>query len=93
MFKLDHPTGYTLTIGFGSELGVAQYAASNGDPPYLVTVAGSPGRRPSGYPFWVGNELTEIPLRFCLPIGLIEGAASEFAKTGKRSATVNWETL
>jgi hypothetical protein len=37
---------HTLTVGFGGRLGHAQYAASDGEPPYMVTLAEAhPGLR------------------------------------------------
>ena len=93
MFELKHVGGYTLTVGYGGELGFAQYAATDGEPPYLVTVAQHSGDGEPVTTFLVGNELTEIPLRFCLPIALIENTAAEFVKTGARSSKVKWEEI
>jgi Immunity protein Imm1 len=93
MFELYSSTGFTLTVGIDGHVGVAQHAAANGDPPYMVTSRKSAELNSRVVAFRTGGELTEVSAHYCLPMCEIDEVVREFVRTGKRLATVQWEEI
>jgi len=88
--------GYTLTIGISSECGCAQYAASNGLPPYLMAapkgVIGSVDIH-NDMEFSVGGTCTPIDGRFRLSTDMVDAIVVDFVETGSRSSQVEWQEV
>lgn len=43
--------------------------------------------------FLIGNEPTEVPRHYCLPMELVKQIANYFVETGERSVNVRWEEI
>ena len=93
LFELRSDNGFTLTAGFAASVGCAQHAPSSGDPPYYVTVQERDAESAGLVTFLVGNEMTEVPKRWCLPSQQVEEIVTCFVKTGGRLEAVDWEEI
>jgi Immunity protein Imm1 len=87
----DH--GYKLLIGIGGTIGCAQFSRLDGEPPYLMAVAPNRIAELDQVEFLAGNTPTPVPSRYILPFEKIMNIASQFRRTGKRSAEVLWEEI
>lgn len=93
MFELIGENGHSLTVGYSDSVGAAQYAASDGKPPYAMAVNEEAADDEACVEFLAGGTPTPIPGRFCLPINRVVAIAQEFVATGERSAAVTWEEI
>ena len=93
IFELRGHTGYTLTIGLAGVLGFAQFSRTDGTPPYNLAVADEADGQSESIMFLAGNQLTEIPGRFCMRIGRVEEIATAFVTTGGKSETMRWQDI
>ena len=89
--KLEGENGYELLVGVGQNNGCAQYSRSDGEPPYLVALGTNDSDDAECLEFMIGNELTPVPQRRCLPFALAREIAAYFIETGDRSPDVSWE--
>jgi hypothetical protein len=91
--KLEGENGYEILIGVGNTHGCIQYARSDGEPPYMVTVLSRGDDIGEYREFRLGNELTQVPERRCLPMERIKEVVAYFVETGERSPNVLWEEV
>lgn len=92
MFELVGDNGFTLTIGDGPHCGCAQYAPSDGLPPYLMARdTSSPRSGHAPMSFLVGDTVTPIAGRYRLPPNLVRAVIADFLGNGGRSPDVEWE--
>jgi hypothetical protein len=78
MCELVHDNGFTLTVGIG-DLCSAQYAPSDGDPPYLMAVSPDENEdAPETVEFMFDGSLTEIPGMLTIPSETLKGVTLHF---------------
>ena len=86
--------GFKLLIGIGNNVGCVQHSSSEGDPPYLMAVEeGIEFSTRDTVDFLIGNELTEIPRRYCKSMESVKQIALHFLETGLRFPNVPWEEI
>lgn len=93
LFELRGDNGFMLTIGFAGNVGSVQHSPCDGSPPYLMAISDEHMEDSKCLQFLAGDTPTPIPLRFCLPIAVVERIAHEFIEGGRRSEAVNWEEI
>lgn len=93
MFELVGEEGHSLTVGYSDSVCTVQYAASDGQPPYLIAVNEGASDDEAFVEFMAGGTPTPIPGRFCLPTERVVAIVQEFVATGARSAALTWEEL
>jgi hypothetical protein len=81
-----------LLLGLGPSVGCVQFSATDGSPPYLIAVEGGP-ERGGEQGFFMGNALTLIPRRYCVPMGKVLEIAILYFERGERASTVGWESI
>ena len=85
MCEIIGDNGVTLTVGVGGKIGCAQFAASNGMPPYLMAVNTSDKVVDAGaLEFCVGGTATPIEHRYCIPIRMVKLIVIVFVESGNR---------
>jgi Immunity protein Imm1 len=87
----DHAT--KLMIGLGPEIGSVQFSTADHEPPYLVANCQSEKMRSGVAEFPIGNEPSEIELRWCIPLAVLLDVAAHFVETGQRSPSVAWAAI
>jgi len=92
-FELAGENGFTLLIGFGSDIGCVQYSTSDGEPPYLMAIGDESAEDEPFANFLTGNTPTPVPRRFCLPISLLRRIIIDFLESGEQSSTVMWQKI
>ena len=92
-FWLSADNGITLTIGWSATIGCVQYAASDGQPPYWVTVGDSSADANEHVNFLAGGTQTPIPKRSCMPLERVVEVVRYFLETGERWPEVEWEEV
>jgi hypothetical protein len=93
MFELVGEHGHSLTVGYSNSVGAAQYAGSDGRPPYLMAVNEESLDDEAVVEFLAGGTPTPIAGRFCLPIQRVLEIAQRFVATGERSNAVTWDEI
>jgi hypothetical protein len=91
--ELIAQNGYKALFGIGHPFGCVQYSRVDGCPPYLMAIAPNHEHSMQYIGFWIGNTLTPIPSRYCMPFELVKEIAAEFLRNGGRSASVSWEEI
>jgi hypothetical protein len=91
--ELISDSGRELMLGIGPKFGFAQYKASDGEPPYFITAKDAGNASRCFYEYWAGGTLSEIPVKYCLPIDIIRELAVHFFETGQRGSSAKWVTL
>lgn len=92
LLEIEGENGFRLTMGIGGPVGCAQYASSDGEPPYLMAVM-KPLQPPvptGEYVFLCGGQETPISADHCVPYAVLRAVAIYFMETGRRSPDVNW---
>ena len=85
--------GYKLLVGPGGEIGSIQFSRIDGNPPYMMAVAASMQLTTDRMEYLIGDTPTEVPARYCLPIGAVKEIALHFQNTGDRSHIVPWQEI
>lgn len=94
LFELRRDSGSMLTVGFSSDRGCVQYSSSDGSPPYFMAVSDGDSEIEDEYiQFLAGNTPTPIPIRYSLPMSLVERITAEFIDNGERLQAVAWEAI
>lgn len=83
--------GASLTVGLGSELSVLCFQTSI-DPPYFWTI-GDIDDAPELLDYSYGGSMSEYEGRQLVTKSAAEQALREFASTGDRPTTVQWEIV
>lgn len=93
--ELRSENGFNLIVGIGGPVGCAQYANSDGLPPYLVAVLRDAESQLSKEvtTFLCGGQETEISNRHSVPFEVLKRIVTHFLETGDRSAEVDWEEV
>jgi len=92
MCELRNEGGTSLTIGLARDHACAQFAATDGTPPYWMAVevlADSSSR--GDMEFCVGGTCTPIDGRYRLSLGSLEQVVASFVELGIQSPAVEWE--
>ncbi|HEY7300212.1 MAG TPA: hypothetical protein VH684_20150 [Xanthobacteraceae bacterium] len=91
--ELIGENGYKLLLGIGKNIGCAQHSACDGRPPYLMAVGDSVLNFDDCGEYLIGNTLTPVPRRYCVPIDTVKQIASYFIETWDRYPEVRWEEI
>jgi hypothetical protein len=90
--ELVGENGFNLLLGVGRTCTCAQYNRADGSAPYLMAVV--PGEARDGYTeFLMGDTLTPVPMRYCIPFDGAKRVAVHFLQTGDQSPLVSWEEI
>jgi hypothetical protein len=85
--------GFKLLVGLASAEGCAQFSAADGSPPYLMAVAPDAANSGGEQSFLIGDTMTPVPKRYCLPYEAIVRLAEVFVDTGLRDTEIRWEEI
>jgi hypothetical protein len=85
--------GNKILLGIATAVGCAQFSSTEGTPPYLMAVSGSPEEVFGARSFLIGDTATPVARRFCLSMEKVVEIAVDFLETGKRSDSVEWEEI
>lgn len=90
MGEFESENGFKIDIGIDENLGMVQYFAIDGDPPYFMAV--SPTQIVEGsHDFIMTGAPSEILGKYCLPLDVFKKIVMDFFETGQRSSSVKWE--
>jgi hypothetical protein len=81
--------GNSLSIGLGRAESVLNFVSGSGTPPYWSSVGEHEKDEAVSFNFM--GELSEIPLRHLIPMGVARQAVREFVQTGRLWHKVTWE--
>jgi hypothetical protein len=91
--ELSGDNGFKLTFVLGPTEGCAQFCSVENKPPYLIAVNPNLGDSEGKVEFLIGDTLTPVSKRYCLPYDAFVTIAAEFVQTGERKHDVLWEEL
>ena len=85
--------GYKLLLGLGASEGCVQFSSTEGDPPYLMAVADNAEAAIGDVEFLMGDTVTPVSRRYCLPYDVVADIAVVFVDTGNPKSDVHWEAI
>jgi len=91
--ELIGDNGFKLTFVLGTTEGCVQFCSAEHEPPYLMAVNPSLRDSEGMVEFLMGDTLTPISKRYCLPYDEFVKIVAEFVQTGERKHDVLWEEL
>jgi hypothetical protein len=92
MLELFTENGLSLAVGVGATRVPVTFQSSN-DPPYFISRSSDNVCASATRDFYYSEELTEYLEQNCIPFDVARNALAEFAETGCRPTTLQWELL
>jgi hypothetical protein len=90
--ELIGENGRKLLLGLGPADGCVQFSSSDDSPPYLMALGNNPEEE-GQQDFLIGNTVSPIPRRYCLPMSRVAEIAAVFLDNGQRASDVAWEEI
>lgn len=83
--------GDSLSVGLGCDLSVLNYVRGDQNPPYYTSVGELDADEVISFRF--GGELSEYPVKNCIPVDRAREAVKHFCNTGKLMPDIAWEEV